>query len=71
MSITSSNITFIGSLEVAHAHIGNDRYDMAECGAPGQLKLDLSNQPRDSSIVSTDAIRMSSANMLLFYQHNA
>ena len=66
----SINITLNEPLEVAHAHIDDDRYDMDECSASCQLKLDLSNQPRDSRIVSTDAIRMSSANMLLFYQHN-
>ena len=32
------------TLEAAHAHIDDDRYDMVECGAAGQIRLDLSNQ---------------------------
>ncbi len=31
-----------GLLEAAHAHIDNERYDMIECVAAGQPKLDLS-----------------------------
>ncbi len=71
MCFYSINTRYNGSLQVAHALIDDDRYDMVECGAAGQLqlKLDLSDQSRDHSIASTDAIRMCSANVLLFYQH--
>ena len=69
MSFYSIATKYNGPLEAAHAHIHDDRYDMVECGAAGQSKLDLSDQPRGSGIASTDAIRMCSANVLLFYQH--
>ena len=39
-----------GSLDAAHAHIDDDRYDMVECGAAGQLKLDLSDHFLDCSM---------------------
>ncbi len=53
------------SPEAAHAHIEDDRDDMVECGDAGQLKLDLSHQIRSSNIISINAIRQSSANVLL------
>ena len=58
-----------GSLEAAHAHIDDDRYDMVECGAAGQLRLDLSDQLRACGIASTDVIRLGSNNVLLMYRH--
>ena len=51
-------------LEVAYDYIDDDRYDMTECGAAGQLKLDLSDQLRRCSDASTKAIRLSNANTL-------
>ncbi len=39
-----------GPLEAAHAHIDDERYDMVQCGAAGQPKLDLSDQVRRCSI---------------------
>ena len=44
-----------GTLEAAHARIDDDRYDMVECGAAGQPKLDLSDQLRRRSNPSTNA----------------
>ena len=35
---------FNASLDAAHPHIDDDRYDMVECSAPGEIKLDLSRQ---------------------------
>ncbi len=32
------------TLQAAHAHIDDDRYDVVECGAAGQIRLDLSKQ---------------------------
>ncbi len=32
-----------GPLKEAHAHVDDDRYDMVECGAAGQIILDLSD----------------------------
>ena len=58
-----------GQLEAAHARIDNDRYDMVDCRAAGQLPLDLSIQLHDHSIASTNAIRLSSANALVYYRH--
>ena len=58
-----------GPLEAANAHIHDDRYDMVECGSAGQSKLDLSDQLRLCSIPSTNAMWLSSANVLLFYRH--
>ncbi len=71
MCFYSINTRYNGSLEVAHAHIDDDRYDMVECGAASQLKLklDLSDQPQDRSIASTHNTRICSSNVLLFYQH--
>ncbi len=34
----------IGTLEAAHVSIDDDRYDVDECGAAGQIRLDLSKQ---------------------------
>ena len=52
-------------LEAAQAHIHDDRYDMVECGAAGQSKLDHSHQLQGCSIAATDVMSMSSANELL------
>ncbi len=52
-------------LEAAHAHIDDDRYDMVEFGAAGQLRLDLSDQLRACGSASTDVIRLGSNNVLL------
>ncbi len=54
-----------GPLEAADAHIDDDRYDMVELGPAGQPKLDLSDQLRRCSNPSTNATRLSSANVLL------
>jgi len=56
-------------LEAAHARIDDDRYDLVECGAAGQPTLDLSNQLRDCSIASAQAILLRSANELVYYRH--
>ena len=53
------------TLEAAHVHIDDDRYDLVESGAAGQPKLDLSDQLRGCSIASTYAIRLRSANELV------
>ena len=44
---------YIWLLEVAHVHTDDDRYDMVECSAAGQPKLDLSDQLRSCSVAST------------------
>ncbi len=54
-------------LDAADAPMNDDRYDMVECGAAGQLKLDLSDQLRVCRIASTYASRLSSANVILYY----
>ena len=46
MSLYSIATEYNGPLEAAHAHGDDDRCDLAECGAAGQLKLDLSEQLR-------------------------
>ena len=65
MSLYSIAAKYNGPLEAAHAHIDDDRFDMANCGAAGQLQLDLSDQLRGCSIASTKAIRLRSANELV------
>ena len=62
MSLYSIANKYNGPLEAAHAHSDDDRYDLAECDAAGQLKLDLSDQLRRCSIASTRAFRLSSSN---------
>ncbi len=54
-----------GSLEAASANIDDDRDDIVECGAAGQLKLVLSYHLRSCNIISINAIFLSSANVLL------
>ena len=44
MSFSLITTEYFEPLEAAHAHIDDNRYDTAECGAAGQLKLDLSEQ---------------------------
>ena len=57
-----------GPLEAAHARIhDDDRYDLVECGAAGQPTLDLSDQLRDCSIASAQAILLRNANVLVYY----
>ncbi len=68
MFLYSLAAKYNGPLEAAHAHIHDDRYDMVERGAAGQFKLDLSYQPRLCSIPSTNAMWLSSANVLLYYR---
>ena len=46
-----------------------DRCDMVLCVAAGQPKLDLSDQLRRCSVASTNAIRLSSVNVLHCYRH--
>ncbi len=58
-----------GPLEAAHALIDDDRYDIAGCGAIGRLQLDLQVQLHGRSITSTNASRMSIANVLVYYCH--
>ena len=65
MSLYSIAAEYNEPLEAAHAHSDDDRCDSAECGAVGQLKLDLSEQLRGCSIASTHAIRPSSNNELV------
>ncbi len=57
------------SLEAAHAHIDDDRYDMVNCGAVCQPTLDLSDRPRGCDIISTTTIRLGSADMIVQYSH--
>ena len=35
---------FNAALDAAHAHIDDVSYDMVECSAAGEIKLDLSRQ---------------------------
>ena len=65
MSLYSIATEYNGPLEAAHDHGDDDRCDMVECGAAGQLKLDLSEQLRGCSIASTHAIRPSGNNELV------
>ena len=69
MSLYSIAAKYNEPLEAAHALIDDDRYDMGLCGAAGQPKLDLSDQLRRCSMPSTNAIRLSSANVLLCNRH--
>ena len=66
MCLLSITAEYNGPLEAAHGQIDDDRHDMVECGAAGQLTLtlDVSDQLRHCSIASTDASRLRSANML-------
>ncbi len=57
-----------GPLEAAHAFIDDDRYDMVDRCAAGELKMDLSDQLRLCSIASTYTSRLRSANELLTYR---
>ncbi len=68
MCLSSIAVKCIDPLKAAHAHIDDDRYDMVEFGAAGQLRLDLSNQLRACGIASTDVIRLGSNNVLLKYR---
>ena len=52
-----------GPLEAAHAHIHDDIYDMVECGAASQPKLDLSDELGRSIIAARRAIRLGSADV--------
>ncbi len=54
-----------GTLEAAHAHIDDDRYNIVKCGAAGKPTLDLSNQLRGCNIAPTNNYRMSGANVLV------
>ncbi len=56
-----------GPLEAAHARNDDDRYDLDAWSSAGQPTLDLSYQLRDCSIASTDAKRLSSAHVLVYY----
>ena len=67
MSLYSIATTYIGSLEAAHDHTDGDSYDLIQSGAAGQPTLDLSHQLRHCSIASKNAIRLSSANVHLYY----
>ncbi len=58
-----------GPLEAARVYIDDDRYDMVDCRAVGQLHLDVSDQVHDHSIASTNAISLSSVNVLAYYCH--
>ncbi len=55
MSLYTIAAKYNGPLEAAHAHNDDDRYDMVDCGAAGQLILDLSDQDqlRRRNIAST------------------
>ncbi len=67
MCLYTITADYNGPLEAAHARNDDDRYDLVGCGAFGQPTLDLSYQLRDCSIASTDAKRLSSANVLVYY----
>ena len=56
-----------GSSEAAHAHIDDDRYDMAKYGAAGKPKLDLLDQLGGCSISYKCTIHLCSANTLYGY----
>ncbi len=60
-----------GSLEVPHACIDDDRYDMAaECGVADQLlkpKMGNSIQLRSYSFPGINTIHLHSTNMILYY----
>ena len=43
---------YVGPLATVHAHIDDDRQNMAECSAAGQPKLDLSDQLQDFGIIT-------------------
>ncbi len=65
MSFYSIAIKYNGPLEAAHVYIDDNKYDMVDCSANGQLQLDLSVHLHDHSIASTNDIRLSSANTLV------
>ena len=68
MSLYTITAEYNGPLEAPHAHGDDDKGDLAECGAAGQLKLDLSEQLRRCSIASTFTIRPSSNYELVSYR---
>ena len=60
---------YIEPPEAAHARIDDDRSDEVESEAGGKSTLDLSDQLRRCSVASTNAIRLSSVNVLHCYRH--
>ena len=64
MCLLTIGADYYETLEAAHASIGDDRYDLVECGAADQPTLDLSYQLRGCSIASTHANRLGSANVI-------
>ena len=68
MCLYSITTDYNEPLEAAHARNDDDIYDLVDCGAAGQPTLDLSDQLRDCSIASVQAILLRSAHMLLWYQ---
>ena len=69
MSLFTIATEYNEQLEAAHARNDDDRYDLVECAAAGQPALDLSNQLRDCSIATAQAILLYSANELVYYRH--
>ncbi len=65
MCFYSITVEYNDPLEAAHAHIGDDRYDMVEFGAVSQRRVVLSDQLRACGIDFTDVIRLGSNNVLL------
>ena len=65
MSLFTIATDYNGPLEAAQARIHDDRYDLVQRGAAGQLQLGLSDQLRGCSIAPSNAIRLSSANELV------
>ncbi len=65
MSFYGIAAKYNGPLEAAQSHVQDDIYDMAVSSAAGQPILDLSAQLRLCSIPSTNAMWLSSANLLL------
>ena len=67
MCLYSIATEYNGPLEAAHAQIDDDRCDMVECAAAGDLapNLDLSYQLRSCSFASTMTICLESVNVLV------
>ena len=67
MCLYTITAEYNGPLEAAHTQFDDDRYNTAKRGAAGQPTLDLSDQLRDCSIASAQAILLRSANVLVYY----
>ena len=67
MCLYSITAEYNGPLAAAHACIVDDRYDLVECADDLCCwpTMDLSDQLQGCGIASTDASRLSSANVLV------